>query len=149
MTATQTLSRNGWIRASVGGHWSQGPYTISTQTGGNEPSGYVVLCRSLQIGGRYPTLEAAIVAAERDAMRDAPKKGAAETYATRRTICLALLSELRIALDAHQTRQAQDPKNWGYAGDLAHYAQIMREMLEGMPKIEPDSLSAPDNVSAN
>ena len=57
---TKTLSRGGWIPASVGCHWSQGDYSISTE----------------------------------------------------------------------------DPENWGYAGDLAHYAQTLRDLLATMPKVE-------------
>lgn len=56
-------NRESWRQAAVGCHWSYGPYTISTQSGGGQPSGYVLFVKCQQIGERWPTFEAAAIAA--------------------------------------------------------------------------------------
>ena len=139
MTATQTLSRNGWIRASVGGHWSQGPYTISTQTGGGQPSGYVVQWGFSQIGERYPTFSAAKNAAERHAMQT-PKKTATAAYAERFATCQSLIAQLQRALNLHCSLQDIHQENWGFVGDLGKLEQDLRELLAFMPQVESDTV---------
>ncbi|SRR5713101_3239243 len=138
---TQTLSRSGWIQASVGCHWTQGRYIISAESGGGQPNGYVLRHRFMQLGERYPTFDAAVIAAERDAMREAPKKSATETYAERFATCQTLIAQLQEALNEHCSRQDIDQENSGYVGDLARYAQTLRDLLETMPKAETEVLS--------
>jgi len=57
---------------------------------------------------------------------------AEETYRQRRETVDALLSELRGKLDAHAKRAAADPKNWGYAGDLGHVEEVLRDLAAFM-----------------
>lgn len=51
-----------WTPARVGCHWTRGAYTISTESGGGQPSGYVLYRDRQQIGGRYPSFDAAATA---------------------------------------------------------------------------------------
>jgi len=53
---------------------------------------------------------------------------AANTYRQRRQTVDALLEELRGKLDAHAKRAEADPKNWGYAGDLGHVEEVLRDL---------------------
>lgn len=55
--------------ATVGCHWFTPEYTISTQTGGGEPSGYVLYYDRAQVGPRYVSLDEAKQAATDHATR--------------------------------------------------------------------------------
>lgn len=57
---------------------------------------------------------------------------AEENYQQRRETVDALLGELRGKLDVHAKRAAADPKNWGYAGDLGHVEEVLRDLAAFM-----------------
>jgi hypothetical protein len=53
-----------WEPLTVGCHWRNGEYSISTQTGGGEESGYALYRRGMgQLNGRYESFERAAQAA--------------------------------------------------------------------------------------
>ena len=56
----------GWKQDRIGCHWTRGLYVISTESGGREPSGYVLTVHRTRIGGRYPDFAAAALAATLD-----------------------------------------------------------------------------------
>ena len=56
----------GWKHDGIGCHWTRGPYVISTEQGGREPSGYVLKVNRSRIGGRFPDFAAAARAAAID-----------------------------------------------------------------------------------
>lgn len=55
---------------------------------------------------------------------------ASEAYAQRATTVNQQLDELRQCLTAHAARQAGQPLNYGFAGDLGHVEQELRGLLE-------------------
>lgn len=55
---------------------------------------------------------------------------AAATYTSRRNEIEAHLSAIDLGLEKHQQRQEQDPRNWGYAGDLAEVESLLRRAAE-------------------
>lgn len=57
---------------------------------------------------------------------------AADAYRQRRQAVDALLDELRGKLDTHAQRAAADPQNWGYAGDLGHAEEVLRDLAAFM-----------------
>jgi hypothetical protein len=57
---------------------------------------------------------------------------AAERYALEAAVIERQLIELKEKLAAHKKRQAADPRNWGYAGDLAHVATKLDELLPAL-----------------
>lgn len=57
---------------------------------------------------------------------------AADEYRQRRQAVDALLEGLRDKLDAHAQRAAADPANWGYAGDLGHVEEVLRDLTAFM-----------------
>ncbi len=56
----------------------------------------------------------------------------ADAYRQRRRSVNALLDELRKKIDAHAQRAAADPANWGYAGDLGHVEEVLRDLAAFM-----------------
>ncbi len=64
-------------------------------------------------------------------MANAPRTlSATERYALDAAVIERQLIELKEKLAAHKKRQAADPRNWGYAGDLAHVATKLDELLQ-------------------
>ena len=57
---------------------------------------------------------------------------AADEYRQRRQTVDALLDELRKKIDTHAQRAAADPSNWGYAGDLGHVEEVLRDLTAFM-----------------
>ncbi len=57
-------------------------------------------------------------------------KTATESYEREAAVIERQLIELKEKLAAHEKRQAADPRNWGYAGDLAHVATKLDELLQ-------------------
>jgi len=57
---------------------------------------------------------------------------AADAYRQRRQAVDALLDELRKKIDIHAQRAAVDPSNWGYAGDLGHVEEVLRDLAAFM-----------------
>jgi hypothetical protein len=62
-------------------------------------------------------------------MKKATKETACETYATRQREIAAMIEFLKCELDGHAAKAAQDPRNWGHAGDLAYIRQNLKETL--------------------
>lgn len=54
------------------------------------------------------------------------------SYQTRLTQCKELIQKLSQSLDAHAQKQRENPASWGFAGDLAHIATQLEEILEFM-----------------
>lgn len=52
-----------WIPSPTGYHWHCNDYVISTESGGGQPSGYILLWRRQPVGARYVTFDAAAAAA--------------------------------------------------------------------------------------
>ena len=52
-----------------------------------------------------------------------------EAYKTARAKVGVLLEEVNQKLAAHAARQIKDPQNWGYAGDMNRYAELLEELL--------------------
>jgi len=57
------------------------------------------------------------------------KQSAAAGYAGRHTECQDLLKRIANRLEQHQKDQAQEPANWGYAGDLGRVAETLAYVL--------------------
>lgn len=53
-----------------------------------------------------------------------------DLYAERQMEVQAKIEQLRIKVETHAMREAADPKNWGYNGDLGHVNQVLDELLE-------------------
>jgi len=56
------------------------------------------------------------------------RRTAAETYGNTRNRIDTKLAKLQEALAKHAAQQKEEPRNWGYAGDLGH----VEEMLDGL-----------------
>lgn len=52
------------------------------------------------------------------------------SYQTRLSQCKELIQKLSQSLDAHAQKQQGNPASWGFAGDLAHIATQLEEILE-------------------
>ena len=57
------------------------------------------------------------------------RQTAAETYAARHAECAALLERITSRLEQHKASQAQEPANWGYAGDLGRVTEELAYVL--------------------
>ena len=57
------------------------------------------------------------------------KQTAVTCYAERHTECQDLLKRIASRLEQHQQRQAQQPANWGYAGDLGRVTEELAYVL--------------------
>ena len=62
-------------------------------------------------------------------MKKTTRETAPETYATRQREIAAMLEFLKCELEAHAEKAAQDPRNWGYPGDLGLVRQNLKETL--------------------
>ena len=60
---------------------------------------------------------------------NAAKQSAAACYAKRYTECRDLLQRITSRLEQHQKDQAQEPADWGYAGDLGRVAEALAYVL--------------------
>jgi hypothetical protein len=54
---------------------------------------------------------------------------ASEAYKRNRAKVEQLVGDLQRMLGGHAKLQQGDPSNWGYAGDMAHYAELLEELL--------------------
>lgn len=52
-----------------------------------------------------------------------------ELYEERVAEVEAKLEALKAKLKVHKEREATDPKNWGFNGDLAHVDQVLGELV--------------------
>jgi hypothetical protein len=59
---------------------------------------------------------------------------AAEAYQAQRAKIAEKMVEIAKGLELHAQRQADDARNWGYAGDLAHVNELLSQVLESLPK---------------
>ena len=60
------------------------------------------------------------------------KQTAAETYAARHAECVDLLKRIASRLEQHKASQAQEPANWGYAGDLGRVTEELAYVLASL-----------------
>ena len=60
------------------------------------------------------------------------KQTAAACYAERHTECQDLLKRIASRLEKHQKEQAQEPANWGHAGDLGHVTEELAYVLASL-----------------
>lgn len=59
----------------------------------------------------------------------APRETAQAAYSRRFAGVSELLLKLDEGLKAHSDRQAVDPRNWGFAGDLGHVEELLGRAL--------------------
>ena len=57
------------------------------------------------------------------------KQTAAQTYAERQNDVGVLLDLIAQEMQVHAERQAEDPRNWGFAGDLGEVKRGLMETL--------------------
>ena len=57
---------------------------------------------------------------------------AAACYAERHTECQGLLKRIASSLEQHKQDQAQEPANWGYAGDLGRVTEELAYVLASL-----------------
>ena len=57
------------------------------------------------------------------------KQTAAQCYAERHAECEKLLKRIAFQLDVHRGCQAQEPANWGHAGDLGRVTEELAYVL--------------------
>ncbi len=81
-----------------------------------------------RVGGQAVTPRKSEAARENGHLGGRPCK-AAITYSEARTRVLALVTDLNTMLMEHAARQEKDPTNYGYAGDMNHYAELLEELL--------------------
>lgn len=60
------------------------------------------------------------------------KQTAAACYAERHTECQDLLKRIATRLEQHQREQAQEPANWGHAGDLGRVTNELAYILASL-----------------
>jgi len=60
------------------------------------------------------------------------KQTAAECYAARHAECQDLLQRIASRLEQHKVHQAQEPANWGYAGDLGRVTEELAYVLASL-----------------
>ncbi len=60
------------------------------------------------------------------------KQTAAETHAARHAECADLLKLIAVRLEQHQKDQAEEPANWGYAGDLGRVIEELAYVLASL-----------------
>ncbi|MBI4904385.1 MAG: hypothetical protein HY820_12160 [Acidobacteria bacterium] len=62
----------------------------------------------------------------------ATKQTAAACYAERHAECQDLLKRITARLEQHQNEQAQEPANWGHAGDLGRITEELAYILASL-----------------
>ncbi len=62
----------------------------------------------------------------------ATKRTAAADYADRQTECQDLLKSITVQLEQHRSRQATDPRNWGFVDDLEYAAEQLAYVLASL-----------------
>jgi len=60
------------------------------------------------------------------------KQTAAQCYATRFAEAQDLLKRIASRLEEHKARQAQEPADWGYPGDLGHITEELAYVLAAL-----------------
>ena len=60
------------------------------------------------------------------------KQTAAACYAERHAECQDLLKRIASRLEQHKKDQAQEPANWGYAGDLGRVTEELAYVLASL-----------------
>ncbi len=58
-----------------------------------------------------------------------PRETASQLYARNRKLTLGLIAELQSTLAKHDGEQAEEPKHYGFAGDLEHANQNLAEII--------------------
>ena len=60
------------------------------------------------------------------------KKTAATEYSEKAAISRDLLKRIAARLSDHQTRQAENPNDWGYVGDLGRVNEELAQVLAAL-----------------
>ena len=60
------------------------------------------------------------------------KQTATACYAERHAECQDLLKRIASRLDEHRKRQAEEPADWGYAGDLGRVSEELAYVLASL-----------------
>lgn len=60
------------------------------------------------------------------------KTTAAEAYAQTSASIDAMIERLQVARQAHALRAAENPRNWGYAGDAKNLEESLQRALESV-----------------
>ena len=67
---------------------------------------------------------------------------AAEKYQQNRKHIATLIGWLEDELDLHEARAKEDPKNWGYAGDLGSAKEGLKNILSQLTGFENSDIEA-------
>ncbi|HYW57659.1 MAG TPA: hypothetical protein VE934_11905 [Polaromonas sp.] len=62
---------------------------------------------------------------------------AATAYAYHQGLALQRLARVKVALDDHNAKAAQAPRNWGYAGDVEDVGRKLLELLGALGALTP------------
>ncbi len=57
------------------------------------------------------------------------KKSAHDTYLERHAEVMAKVEKVKIMLETHAMREATNQSNWGFAGDLEHFNNLLGQIL--------------------
>jgi hypothetical protein len=61
-----------------------------------------------------------------------PAQTAATAYTQKAATTKSLLERIAIRLSEHGTRQAAEPRDWGYVGDLGHINEELAQVLASL-----------------
>jgi hypothetical protein len=64
-----------------------------------------------------------------DRFIQAAGKDADADFKAKMKVVRGQVKKLEDALDKEATKQAKDPKNWGYVGDLGHVDEVLTDLL--------------------
>ena len=56
-------------------------------------------------------------------------KSAHDTYVERHSQVMAKIEKVKVMLETHAMREAVDQANWGFAGDLGHFDNLLSQIL--------------------
>jgi hypothetical protein len=71
-----------------------------------------------------------------------PQPTATETCNARRSQIARLLDVIQMELDKHTEKQKADPKNWGYAGNLAKVRSDLIDVVGFLSNMEREEVEA-------
>ena len=58
--------------------------------------------------------------------------GAKEAYTRKAKEIKALIEKIESGLEQHAQEQKESPRNWGYVGDLAYYAEQLQNISDSL-----------------
>lgn len=62
-----------------------------------------------------------------DTTKTPTQKTSHETYLETQAEIATLLKKIKLGMAEHSRREKQNPRNWGYVGDLQHIASQLQE----------------------